>query len=144
MRGTLHSVQSGSRGALSGSERCGPEPLQAPAVLPWLVPHLSLPAGASRTLAAGSGGALLLVCPEEPASPSSLSSGSSAGSMSELGRFADTSDSVQPRGGQEQGHGPPARSAAAPAQEVPGRLPPSGRPLRRVKSRRCVPQGGWC
>ncbi|PRW44236.1 Sodium hydrogen exchanger 7 [Chlorella sorokiniana] len=141
MRGALHSMPSSGGGSSStassggGGERCSPELLQAPAVLPWLAPHLGPPAGGGRTLAAGSGGALLLVCPEEPASPSSLSSRSSAGSMSELGPspFADASRSPPERGGQE---GRAADGgAAAPAEAAPGRLPPSGRPLHRVKSR---------
>ena len=145
MGGTLHSMHAmhssrgsgllNSSGGGGGGERCAPELLQAPAVLPWLAPHLGLPASGSHGLAAGSSGALLLVCPEEPASPSTLSSRSSAGSMSELGPspFADASRGTQDQAGQERsapsGH-------AAPAEMAPERLPPSGRPLHRVKSRR--------
>ena len=147
MGGTLHSMpgmhSSRGSGLLNPSgggsaERCGSEVLQAPAVLPWLAPHLGLPASGSHGLVAGSSGSLLLVCPEEPASPSSLSSRSSGRSMSELGPspFADASRGVQEQGGQERSVPSAPSRHAAPAEAEPERLPPSGRPLHRVKSRR--------
>lgn len=114
-------------GSLHGGGGGSAVDLQAPAVLPWL--RLAGGPGGRIQTAVG-GGALLLVCPEEPASPGSASS--STGSLSDLGSpFASAG------AGRDVGARRPEEQAGREAHAgVPPRLQPDGRPLHRVRSRR--------
>lgn len=110
--------------------------LHPPSILPWLASAAAQrglapasPAGGGQVFTAGSSGALLLVCPEEPSEPPTPHSSSSVGSLGELGGSPFAAERPA-----AEADGQPA-GASAPA------LQPEGRPLHRVRSRRCVGSG---
>lgn len=135
MQGRLH--RSASRVPVATGQPAGAE-LRAPAVLPWLTAAAAQrglapapPGGPAHAFTAGSSGALLLVCPEEPSEPPTPGSSGSVGSLGELGGspFAAERPTAEEAEGQAAGAGGPA-------------LRPDGRPLHRVRSRRCELQRG--
>lgn len=139
MEGRLQ--RSGGRAPAATGQPAGAE-LRPPSILPWLAPARAQrglapapPAGGAQAFTAGSSGALLLVCPEEPSEPPTPHSGSSAGSLTELGGSPFAAERPA-AGAAEAVEGQRSVGASGPA------LQPDGQPLHRVRSRRYGGYGG--